>query len=79
MKGSVYERLKMVRFGLQVEQKASCDDYLSLIYLSIDAVTEGLLLSALFGHSAMNEGILDFVSGHFTVSNTHYLYRPFPK
>ncbi|XP_029931273.1 THO complex subunit 1 [Myripristis murdjan] len=25
-----------------VEQKASCDDYLSLIYLSIDAVTEGI-------------------------------------
>lgn len=30
-------------FCLQVEQKASCDDYLSLIYLSIDAVTEGML------------------------------------
>ncbi|XP_047445215.1 THO complex subunit 1 [Mugil cephalus] len=25
-----------------VEQKANCDDYLSLIYLSIDAVTEGI-------------------------------------
>ncbi|CAN9502916.1 unnamed protein product [Ophioblennius macclurei] len=25
-----------------VEQKASCDDYLSLIYLSIDAVTDGI-------------------------------------
>uniref|UniRef100_UPI003AAF3CDB THO complex subunit 1 n=1 Tax=Centroberyx gerrardi TaxID=166262 RepID=UPI003AAF3CDB len=25
-----------------VEQKASCDDYLALIYLSIDAVTEGI-------------------------------------
>ncbi|KAG7229262.1 hypothetical protein INR49_012920 [Caranx melampygus] len=25
-----------------IEQKASCDDYLSLIYLSIDAVTEGI-------------------------------------
>lgn len=33
---------------LQVEQKASCDDYLSLIDLSIDAVTEGLLSSELF-------------------------------
>ncbi len=31
-------------FCLQVEQKASCDDYLSLIYLSIDAVTEGVFL-----------------------------------
>uniref|UniRef100_A0A3Q1B4C4 Death domain-containing protein n=1 Tax=Amphiprion ocellaris TaxID=80972 RepID=A0A3Q1B4C4_AMPOC len=29
-------------FCLQVEQKPSCDDYLSLIYLSIDAVTEGI-------------------------------------
>ncbi|KAG7250719.1 hypothetical protein CRUP_006359, partial [Coryphaenoides rupestris] len=25
-----------------VEQKASCDEYLSLIYISIDAVTEGI-------------------------------------
>lgn len=32
-----------VCFDLQVEQKASCDDYLSLIYLSIDAVTDGSL------------------------------------
>lgn len=32
-------------FCPQVEQKGSCEDYLSLIYLSIDAVTEGLLLS----------------------------------
>uniref|UniRef100_A0A665U599 Death domain-containing protein n=1 Tax=Echeneis naucrates TaxID=173247 RepID=A0A665U599_ECHNA len=28
--------------SLQIEQKSSCDDYLSLIYLSIDAVTEGI-------------------------------------
>lgn len=34
--------------SLQLEQKASCDDYLSLIYLSIDAVTEGMLLSEQF-------------------------------
>lgn len=33
----------MFVLNLQVEQKASCDDYLSLIYLSIDAVTDGSL------------------------------------
>lgn len=32
-------------FCPQVEQKGSCEDFLSLIYLSIDAVTEGLILS----------------------------------
>lgn len=52
---------------VQVEQKVNCDEYLSLIYLSIDAVTEGMLPFCVFdlcGKTTVNEGILVFVSDH---------------
>ncbi|XP_023151077.1 THO complex subunit 1 isoform X2 [Amphiprion ocellaris] len=41
-KTTLDQALRGVLGDLIVEQKPSCDDYLSLIYLSIDAVTEGI-------------------------------------
>ncbi|XP_038573712.1 THO complex subunit 1 [Micropterus salmoides] len=41
-KTTLDQALKGVLGDQILEQKASCDDYLSLIYLSIDAVTEGI-------------------------------------
>ncbi|XP_075877758.1 THO complex subunit 1 [Nelusetta ayraudi] len=41
-KTTLDQALRSVLGDLIVEQKASCDDYLSLIDLSIDAVTEGI-------------------------------------
>lgn len=34
---------KYIEFSLQVVKQVSCDDYLALIYLSIDCVKEGML------------------------------------
>ncbi|XP_071348195.1 THO complex subunit 1 [Trachinotus anak] len=41
-KTTLDQALRSVLGDQIIEQKASCDDYLSLIYLSIDAVTEGI-------------------------------------
>ncbi|KAM9844702.1 THO complex subunit 1 [Aulostomus maculatus] len=41
-KTTLDQALRVVLGDQIVEQKASCDDYLSLIYMSIDAVTEGI-------------------------------------
>ncbi|KAM4605603.1 THO complex subunit 1 [Polymixia lowei] len=41
-KSTLDQALRGVLGDQIVEQKASCDDYLSLIYVSIDAVTEGI-------------------------------------
>ncbi|XP_030016537.1 THO complex subunit 1 [Sphaeramia orbicularis] len=41
-KTTLDQALRGVLGDQMVEQKGSCDDYLSLIYLSIDAVTEGI-------------------------------------
>lgn len=41
-KTTLDQALRGVLGDLIVEQKPSCDDYLSLIYLSIDSVTEGI-------------------------------------
>lgn len=41
-KTTLDQALRGVLGEQMVEQKGSCDDYLSLIYLSIDAVTEGI-------------------------------------
>ncbi|XP_028329489.1 THO complex subunit 1 [Gouania willdenowi] len=41
-KSTLDQALRTVLGGHIVEQKSSCEDYLSLIYLSIDGVTEGI-------------------------------------